>query len=80
MIVLGIEGTAHTVGVGILDEHRIYANLSHMYRPPSGGIHPREAADHHFKQIIPLIADALRQSKFSISDIDLIAYSKGPGL
>ncbi len=80
MIVLGIEGTAHTIGVGILDENTIYANLSHMYRPAAGGIHPREAADHHFNHVTRVITSALHESGLSMADIDLVAYSKGPGL
>ena len=39
MIALGIEGTAHTCGVGIVDENaNVLANELDMYRP--GGWHP----------------------------------------
>ncbi|HID09093.1 TPA: UGMP family protein, partial [Candidatus Micrarchaeota archaeon] len=45
MIVLGIESTAHTFGVGIVDERgRILADQRAQYRPEEGGIRPREAA------------------------------------
>ena len=48
MICLGIEGTAHTCGVGIVDENaNVLANEVDMYRAAQGGIHPREAANHH---------------------------------
>ena len=59
MPVLGIEGTAHTIGVGIVEESepgrcRILANERAMVRPPPPapgeaalGIHPRDAAHHH---------------------------------
>src|SRR6266542_2432407 len=56
MLALGIEGTAHTVGVGIVDEHcRILANVYDMLRPEKGGIHPREAANHHAELVVPIL-------------------------
>ena len=37
MITLGIEGTAHTLGVGIVgSERKVLANVLDMYRPPEG--------------------------------------------
>lgn len=81
MICIGIEGTAHTVGVGIVDSDcNILAEASHMYRPQNGGIHPREAANHHAEHVVPLIEDALRQSGLGMAAIDVIAFSQGPGL
>ncbi|MCI4371387.1 MAG: UGMP family protein, partial [Thermoplasmata archaeon] len=56
MLALGIEGTAHTVGVGIVDETcRVLANVYDMVKPEKGGIHPREAANHHAEAVVPLI-------------------------
>ena len=47
-IILGIESTAHTAGVGIINsEGKILSNQRSMYIPEEGGIHPREAARHH---------------------------------
>ena len=44
MICLGIEGTAHTIGVGIVDQDcEVLANISKMIDGSKGGIHPREA-------------------------------------
>ena len=84
MICLGIEGTAHTIGIGIVenvkDKCRVLSNVSKMYRPKEGGIHPREAANHHATYIAGLIAEAIKKSNVHIKDIDLIAFSKGPGL
>ena len=80
MIVLGIEGTAHTVGVGITDGKNILANVFHMYHPPQGGIHPREAANHHAEYLPILIRNALKKANVKIEDIDGIAFSQGPGL
>ena len=47
MIAIGIEGTAHTLGVGIVQDEKILANAKDTYVPKKGGIYPREAADHH---------------------------------
>ena len=60
MITIGIEGTAHTLGVGIVDSDRkVIANVLDMYRPPEGGLHPREAANHHADVVPSLIVKAL---------------------
>jgi len=80
-ICLGIEGTAHSIGIGIIDEHgKILANRFKMYRPPEGGIHPREAANHHAKNIVPLIQESIEEAGLSYKDLDLISFSQGPGL
>ena len=51
MICLGIEGTAHSIGIGIIENNRrkciVLSNIIKIYRPKQGGIHPREAANHH---------------------------------
>ncbi len=81
MICIGIEGTAEKTGVGIVtSEGEILASQGKPLIPESGGIHPREAAEHHAATIVPLIKDALKESKLSITDIDLVAFSRGPGL
>ena len=81
MISIGIEGTAEKTGVGIVDSSgEILASVGNPLIPETGGIHPREAAEHHAQNIVPLLKDALTQSNLKISDIDLIAFSRGPGL
>ena len=81
MITLGIEGTAHTLGVGIVDsERKVLANVLDMYRPPEGGLHPREAANHHADVVSPLILKALEEAGISMKEVDVISFSKGPGL
>jgi len=81
MLALGIEGTAHTVGVGIVDEQcRVLANVYDMVRPEKGGIHPREAANHHAEAVVPLIRKATDLAGVDLSEIDVVAFSQGPGL
>lgn len=78
MICLGVEGTAHTFGVGIVTETDVLANESHSY---SGvGIHPRKAADHHAEYAGMVLKNALQKAGISITDVDLISFSQGPGL
>ena len=78
MISLGIESTAHTLGVGIVTEKKILANESSVY---SGeGIHPRKAADHHAEVIKSVLDNALTKSGKSLDDLDMISFSQGPGI
>jgi N6-L-threonylcarbamoyladenine synthase/N6-L-threonylcarbamoyladenine synthase/protein kinase Bud32 len=81
MLCLGIEGTAHTVGIGIVDSDcNVLVNEISMYRPEKGGIHPREAANHHAEHIVPLMREAVEKANVDFSDIGLVAFSQGPGL
>jgi len=82
MICLGIEGTAHTVGVGIVQDSApvILANVSCMYAPVSGGIHPRDAANHHAGVVVDVLRQALDEAQMDVEDIDVIGFSMGPGL
>jgi len=45
--ILGIEGTAWNLSAGIVTETDIIAEATATYHPATGGIHPREAAQHH---------------------------------
>ncbi|WP_423791958.1 bifunctional N(6)-L-threonylcarbamoyladenine synthase/serine/threonine protein kinase [Methanocaldococcus indicus] len=79
MICLGLEGTAEKTGVGIItDEGEILFNKSVIYTPPKQGINPRKAADHHAETFPKLIEEAFEV--VDKKDIDLIAFSQGPGL
>ncbi len=80
MIALGIEGTAHTISCGIVDDQGILGNASSTYENPKGGIHPREAAVHHAENVSKVIRIALEKSGVGMSEIDLVAFSRGPGL
>ncbi|MGE9810022.1 bifunctional N(6)-L-threonylcarbamoyladenine synthase/serine/threonine protein kinase [Ferroplasma acidiphilum] len=80
MKVLGLEGTAHTISAGIVDDNRIISNFSSTYIPKNGGIHPREAAIHHADNILPVMKKAFEESGLSPGQINLVAFSMGPGL
>ena len=80
IICLGIEGTAEKLGIGIVTSGgRILANVVRQ-QPLREGIHPREAAQHH-AELMPLaVRAALRRAGIGLDDIDLVAFSRGPGL
>ena len=84
MISLGIEGTAHTLGIAVVEEAdgkcRVLSNETRMYRPKQGGIHPREAANHHAMHFPSLLKEAIDKASISLKEIDLIGFSIGPGL
>jgi len=84
MICLGIEGTAHSIGVGIVKDENskctVLSNLIKTYRPEQGGIHPREAANFHANHIAGLIKDSVEKADINIKDVNIVSFSRGPGL
>src|SRR3990167_10136101 len=80
MITLGIESTAHTLGIAILKDNRVLCNLRDMYVTEAGGIHPTEAALHHKAIKYSLLNRALYETSLRVEDIDIIAFSNAPGL
>lgn len=82
-VALGIEGSANKIGVGIIDESgHIYSNPRTTYiTPPGTGFMPKETAEHHRKNILAIVQQALTEAKMSLEvDVDLICYTKGPGM
>lgn len=79
---IGIESTAHTFGVGIITENGdILADKRSIYKPKKGGgILPREAVEHHTERAVQTIHSALKRSKKTLDEIDIIAVALGPGL
>jgi len=80
MIILGIESTAHTFGVGIVKNKKVLANVRDMYTTESGGIIPMESAKHHSLKKNELYFEALSGARIKEEDIDAIAFSQSPGL
>ncbi|MDD2438783.1 MAG: bifunctional N(6)-L-threonylcarbamoyladenine synthase/serine/threonine protein kinase [Methanosarcinaceae archaeon] len=82
-IILGIEGTAWNLSAAIVDETDIIAEVTETYRPEKGGIHPREAAQHHAKyaaSVIRRLLEAAKKKGVEAAELDAIAFSQGPGL
>lgn len=80
MVILGIECTAHTFGVGICEKGKILANVKDMYSPVSGGIIPMDSAKHHKEVSERLYKEALDKAGISEKQIKVIALSNAPGL
>ncbi len=78
MNVLGIEGTAWNLSVAIVNEEDVIALVSDPYIPKEGGIHPREASQHHAERLPSLLKTIF--DRFPKEKIDAVAFSQGPGL
>jgi len=78
MISLGIESTAWNFSVGVVDENEIILVEEEAYQPREGGIHPREAAQHHSE----IAGKVLRRvfKRISPEEIELVSFSQGPGM
>ncbi|WFN36557.1 bifunctional N(6)-L-threonylcarbamoyladenine synthase/serine/threonine protein kinase [Methanomicrobium antiquum] len=75
--ILGIEGTAWNLSAAVFGEELISLH-SNPYSPPNGGIHPREAAQHHAAVLKDVVSKALLD--VDLKDISGVAFSQGPGL
>ncbi len=80
MLVLGIESTAHTASVGLVEDGQIKGFRSDSYSPLNGGINPRDAAEHHRSVFHTLLTDLLNEQGTDVSEVEKIAFSIGPGL
>jgi len=76
-LILGIEGTAWNLSAAIFGED-VLSLYSRPYSPPTGGIHPREAAQHHASVLKEVISKVLEGH--NRDDISGVAFSQGPGL
>ncbi|MFH1623003.1 MAG: KEOPS complex N(6)-L-threonylcarbamoyladenine synthase Kae1 [Candidatus Aenigmatarchaeota archaeon] len=82
LVCMGIESTAHTFGVGIVDsDGKILADARDMYRPAQGsGMVPRDLSEYHTKNAAGLVAAALNEAKLALKDVSIVAFSQGPGM
>jgi N6-L-threonylcarbamoyladenine synthase/protein kinase Bud32 len=90
MRILGIEGTAWAASAAVFETERDHVFIeSDAYQPDSGGIHPREAAEHMGEAIPEVVATALDHARGLADEageprdepaVDAVAFSRGPGL
>lgn len=79
--ILGIESTAHTFGVAVLDwDGNILSNIKDSYTTEDGGMIPMEVKKHHEKCSGEVYQKALRDAGIREEDIEAIAFSNAPGL
>ncbi len=80
-VVVGVESTAHTLSFGLVEMNgTAHPSKSSLFRPEEGGIHPREAADHHSEVAAGLLSSLVNEYKLNSKNISAIAFSQGPGL
>lgn len=82
MITLGIESTAHTFGIAMVnDKGDILSNVRDMFKPELGkGFTPFELAEHHYIVSSKVLGDALKESKLQMKDVDAVSFSQGMGI
>ncbi|WP_299492377.1 tRNA (adenosine(37)-N6)-threonylcarbamoyltransferase complex transferase subunit TsaD [uncultured Shewanella sp.] len=84
MRVLGIETSCDETGIAIYDDeqgllsHTLYSQVK--LHADYGGVVPELASRDHVRKIIPLVRQALADAEMEMSQLDGIAYTKGPGL
>ena len=84
MIVLGIESSCDETGFALyetgkgLRAHALHSQVA--LHAEYGGVVPELASRDHIRRAIPLLERALAEANMQASEIDAIAYTKGPGL
>jgi len=84
MLVLGIETSCDETAVALYDSergllaHRLYSQIA--MHAEYGGVVPELAARDHIRKLVPLVRELLEQAQLLLSDVDGVAYTRGPGL
>jgi len=88
--VLGIESSCDETGVAVvgyeaqravtpvLGAHALHSQIE-MHQA-YGGVVPELASRDHIRRVLPLTRTVLEQAGLGLSDIDCVAYTRGPGL
>lgn len=85
MLVLGIESTAHTFGIGIIDCKRreVLFNEKIQFKDEESGMDLRRLSGFHvanFDTVLRRAKEFLQSKSLSFKDLDLIGFSQGPGI
>ncbi|OCF60719.1 tRNA threonylcarbamoyladenosine biosynthesis protein [Kwoniella mangroviensis CBS 10435] len=91
LLCLGIEGSANKLGCGVISHSpspanattkvTVLSNVRHTYiTPPGEGFLPSDTARHHRDWIVRVIEEAVRKAGVRWSELDCIAFTKGPGM
>lgn len=81
VIAIGFEGSANKIGIGIIQDGKVLSNPRRTYiTPPGQGFLPRDTAKHHRANVLVVLKEALDQAKIDPKDIDVVCYTKGPGM
>jgi len=82
LVILGIESSCDDTSAAILRGSKVLSNIvaNQSIHEKFGGVVPELASRAHQQNIVPVIDTAIKEANITKSDIDLIAYTKGPGL
>jgi N6-L-threonylcarbamoyladenine synthase len=84
MNILGIESSCDDTGLAIINSNGVIidhiTSSQHEIHAKYGGIVPELASRDHVKKFIPLLEILLHKSRINMNDIDIIAFTNGPGL
>lgn len=84
MLVLGIESSCDETGLALVDTelgllgHTLHSQIS--MHGEYGGVVPELASRDHIKNLLPLLDELLFNTNKTLDDVDVIAYTAGPGL
>ena len=88
-LVLGIESSCDETGVALVQAHaghRVPTLLAHALHSQIdmhqayGGVVPELASRDHIRRVLPLTETVLAESGRTLAEVDVIAYTRGPGL
>ncbi len=84
MLILGIESTAHTFGVSVVEKKKnkwiVKSNEKKVYTTEKEGIIPSKLSEHHLANFKSVLRSALEKSQHVLKEIDVVGYSAGPGI
>ena len=88
MIVLGIESSCDETGVALVETivgglPRLRSQALHSQirmHQAYGGVVPELASRDHVRRVLPLLEAALKDAALTKADIDVVAFTRGPGL
>jgi len=86
--ILGIESSCDETGVALVafegpEPPRLKAQALHTQidmHTAYGGVVPELASRDHIRRVVPLVRQVLEAGGCDVQDIDLVAYTAGPGL
>jgi N6-L-threonylcarbamoyladenine synthase len=86
--VLGIESSCDETGVALVttEGHAVPRLRAHALHTQArmheayGGVVPELASRDHIRRIVPLTREVLTRAGAALADVDVVAYTRGPGL
>ena len=80
--ILAIESSCDDTSASIIKDRKILSNIvaNQEVHEKYGGVVPELASRAHMQNIVPVVERAVKESGLQLSDLDAVAYTKGPGL